>query len=95
MNTHRAHAGADNTITCWVRNDAGKRDLAGLTLTVPVYAYGIACPLLTLDATQAAVGKVEFTVSQPAIERYLPPGLYRFAIKAGEDVVYGGLLEVV
>lgn len=102
MNTHRAYAGADNTITCWVRDEAGNRDLSAETLTVPVYAYGHPCELLTLEAAQATEGegiaipgRAEFTVSQAAINRYFPAGPYRFAIKAGDEVVYGGLLEVV
>ena len=65
MNTHRAYAGADNTITCWVRDESGNRDLSAETLTVPVYAYGHPCELLTLDAAQVATpGKVEFTVTE-------------------------------
>lgn len=95
MNTHRAHIGTTTAVTCWVRDDAGKRDLSGQPLSVPVYAYGMSVPLMTLDAAQVATGQIEFTVSQPALERYFAPGLYRFAIKAGEEQVYGGLLEVV
>jgi hypothetical protein len=95
VNTHRAYAGSDNTITCWVRDEAGKRDLSAETLTAAVYAYGLPCVLLTLDASQAEVGKVEFAVTQAAIERYFSPGPYRFAVMAGEEQVYGGLLEIV
>lgn len=95
MNTHRAYAGADTVVTCWVRDEAGKRDLTGETLTVPVYAYRMTNELLTLDAKQVAVGEVQFTVTDEQAERYLTPGLYRFAVKAGDSVVYGGLLEVV
>lgn len=95
MNTHRAYACSENTITCWARDESGTRDLTAEALTVPVYAYGMNCPLLTLDASQAAGGPVSFVVSQTAIEKYFPAGLYRFAIKAGDEQVYGGLLEVV
>lgn len=95
MNTHRAYAGADTVVTCWVRDEEGRRDLTGETLTVPVYAYGMPHELLTLDAEQVAEGAVRFTVTEEQAERYLTPGLYRFAVKAGETVVYGGLLEVV
>lgn len=101
VKTHRAYTGADSVVTCWVRDEVGSRDLSGETLAVPVYAYGHPCELLTLDAAQAMEGeasipgKVEFTVTQPAINRYFPTGLYRFAILAGDEVVYGGLLEVV
>ena len=95
MHTHRANAGADTTITCRVRDAYGKRDLAGETLTVPVCAYGHPCPLLTLDAEQVEVGQVDFIVTEDQTRRYFPVGLYRFAVKAGDEVVYGGLLEVV
>ncbi len=95
MQTHRAYAGADSEITCWVRDAEGKRDLTAETLTVPVYAYGHSCALLALDATQPEVGKVVFTVTEDQTGRYFPVGLYRFAVKAGDELVYGGLLEVV
>lgn len=89
MNTHRAHSGATTPITCWVRDDAGKRDVAGVALTVPVYVYGQTSPLLTLAGTRIAAGQVNFTVTAS-----MSPGLYRFDVKAGDVVVYSGLLEV-
>lgn len=95
MNTHRAHMGSTTTLTCWVRDEAGKRDLAGKALTVPVYAYGMGVPLLTLDATQVATGQVAFDITQPATERYFERGLYRFTVKADDEVAYSGLLELV
>lgn len=93
MNTHRAYAGADTTITCWVRDASGAVNLASAELDVEVYAYGQSTPLVTLAGEGNAAGRVQFDITSDQPD--LSPGLYRFAVKAGGAVVYGGLLEIV
>lgn len=95
MHTHRANIDADTDVTCWVRNRTGRVDLSAEALTVPVYAYGHECELMTLDATGTTEGQATFTVTADQTHRYFPAGLYRFAVKADGSVVYAGLLEVV
>ncbi len=96
MNTHRAYMGADNTIACWVRDEAGRRDLTAATLTVDVFAYGVTVPLDTLEAVQAtAVSPVTFEVTEAFSDASLAPGLYRFMVKADDVAVHHGLLEIV
>jgi hypothetical protein len=99
MQTHRANLSADTVITCWVRDESGKRDLSAKTLTVTIGPYGFPCVLLTLDATSPATGKVTFTVTQAAADAYFCPGVYRFSVigtqSSVDENVYSGLLEVV
>jgi hypothetical protein len=95
VKTHRAWLGADTTITCWVRDDSGKRNLTGAALAVPVFAYGLTVPLVTLDATSPAVGQVVFTITEQQADKTFSPGLYRFHVEAKGAVAYSGLLEVV
>lgn len=87
--------GADTVIRCWVRDEGGKRNLTGQALTVPVYGYGAAQAITTLSATSPAAGEVTFTVTVADTEQTFAPGLYRFEVKAGDEFIYGGLLEFV
>lgn len=88
--------GADNTVTCWVRDEAGRRDLTAAVLTVKLYAYGVGQEIDTLDAAQAsAVSPVTFEVTDTFSDSSLSQGLYRFVIEAGNVAVYHGLLELV
>lgn len=99
MQTHRAYLGADTAITAWVRDDAGKRDMTGETLTVHLYPYGRSTELsegAAIAATSAEDGKITFTVTEAYADSYLRTGAYRMQVKAGGTaVVYDALLEVV
>lgn len=100
MNTHRAYLGADTPITCWVRDDDGKRDLSAFTLSVLLYPYGTSQDLgLTISATNPATGKATFTVTAEDADAYLCPSVYRFVLKGVDggdsETLYTGLLEVV
>lgn len=95
MQTHRAYFDADTEIVCWVRDDAGARDLTAGTLTARVMAYGQSAELCSFAAAQAAADDaVRFTVTADATSRYLSVGLYRFEVRTEDGVVYAGLLEV-
>ncbi|TWI04811.1 hypothetical protein IP90_00949 [Luteimonas cucumeris] len=99
MNTHRAYMGADNTVTCWVRDEEGKRDLSATDLTVVLGTYPATAAVTTLEAAQVVdgsdIGPVTFDVEQAMSDRYLSPGLFQFQVKADNEVVYSGLLEMV
>jgi hypothetical protein len=99
MQTHRAYQGADTAITAWVRDDAGKRDMTGETLTVHLFPYGSSTELsesAPIAAASSAEGRVTFTVSEAYTDSYTTPGPYRMQIKAdGSTVLYDALLEVV
>lgn len=95
VNTYRAHYKTDTTLTCWVRDASGKRDLTTATLTVPIYPYGSNHELATATATSTVVGKVSVAIPTSLTTARLNPGLYRFAINANGVTVYDGLLEVV
>lgn len=92
--TYQAHAGLSALCTAWVRGDAGKSDLTGLTLTVDAIPYGRTVAAATWEATSTETGRVDFAVP-PTTQR----GLYRLVIRAandaGEVLVQAGLLEVV
>jgi hypothetical protein len=99
MQTHRASLFSDSLITCWVRDEDGKRDLSAFTLTATIYPYGKAPEILTLSATSAEDGKVEFTITAEDATASLCPGLYRFVITGADggdsETLYSGLLEAV
>lgn len=88
--------GADNTVTCWVRDADGRSDHTADTLTAVLFAYGAATELETLAATQAtAVSPVTFEITDAFSDANLARGLFRFMVKADDVAVYHGLLEVV
>ena len=100
MQTHRCYLTSDTTITCWVRDESGKRDLSAYTLSVLLYPYGNATDLgLTLSAIKPATGKAQFIVTAEDATAYLSQGVYRFVLKgvSGSDseTLYSGLLEAV
>lgn len=99
MNTHRAYMGADTTVACWVRNESGKRNVSAADLTAVLSNYPSTVTILALGAAQVVdgddIGPVTFDIEQTMSDRYLAPGFYRFQIKADNEVVYGGLLEMV
>jgi hypothetical protein len=101
MQTHRAYMGVDTQITCWVRDESGKRDFDGQELTVYLDTYPATSGIQTLAASQASPGEddevnpVQFTVESEMAERYLMPGLYRFQVRADNEAVYSALLEMV
>lgn len=93
MQTHRAYADADTTVTCWVRTGGAKPDFSGNALVAHVYPYGQQTATAEIAASSPEAGRVDFTVT--AGSQRTPQGLYRFAIEANGAVVYDGLLEVV
>ena len=96
MNTHRCYLGAATAITCWVRNDAGRRDLSSPAVaTVYVYPYGSTVEAFTIAAVTTSLGKITFTVTAADAEAYLTQAPYRFAVVWGTEQVYSGLLEAV
>jgi hypothetical protein len=101
MNTHRAYLGTDTTVTCWVRNDSGKRDLSGFdSLGVQFYPYGSATDIgLDLVGTVAATGKATFEVTAANAQAYFTQGIVRFVLKGVDgtdsETLYSGLLEFV
>ena len=98
MQTQRAYTSADTDLTLWVRNDAGKRSLSGLTLSAEFFAYGRpGDALASVTATSPATGKVTYTVDKDTAYNTLGPGLFRVQLIANDDqeVIYQGLLEVV
>lgn len=101
MQTHRAYMGVDTNITCWVRDEQGKRDLSGEELFVYLDTYPATAGIVTLAAEQAVPGEddvvkpVIFTVDAETAERSLMPGLFRFQIRTADEAVYSGLLEMV
>jgi hypothetical protein len=103
MNTHRAYMGADTVITCWVRDEAGARDMAD-AMKAYIYPYGRSDEITTAVAEQAhedvessQIGKIQFTVTKAMGDTHLVPGVYRFQIKTdtAPEVLYDGLLEMV
>lgn len=100
QSTHRVYAGADNTVTLWIRDDDGGRDFGGTEeapaeLSVTITPYGGSRVLASLDAESAQAGKVTFTVDETTIEQQLAPGLFSFRVLFGAEVVRLGILEVV
>ena len=98
MNTHRAYLDAATLITCWVRDEAGRKDLSAATLRAYLYPYGSAPEVESagIAATGTTLGKVTFTVTAAYGDSNLKPGSYRLSIRDSADAqVYAGLLEVV
>lgn len=99
MHTHRISLFSDTAVTCWVRDEDGKRDLSGFTLSAIVYPYGKTTELLTVDADSDADGEAVFTVTAANAEAYLWPGVFRFVLKGVDggdpETLYSGLLEAV
>lgn len=98
--THRAHMGADNNFTLWVRDEAGKRDFGGnveapASLAVRITPSSFSRPEVLVDAESTAPGKIAFSLSESLIEQQLAPGLWTFIAKFGSEVVAQGILEVV
>jgi hypothetical protein len=93
--THRIPRGYDGTVVCYVRDDAGKQDLAGQTLAVTLRSYQRNCTVADVDATQDEVGLVTFPVSDSLIDSKLPETLYRFDVAANGVPVYEAILEIV
>lgn len=92
MDTQRAYADTDTSLTVWLRNEAGRIDFTGQDLSVALYAYGVPGVLVRYDANGNAAGAVTWTV--PANGGY-GPGLFRYSVEADGVNVGGGLLEIV
>lgn len=99
MQTHRVSLSSDTLVTCWVRDESGKRDLSDFTLSALIYPYGKNCELLTVSAASAVDGKATFTVTAEDAVAYLWPGVFRFVLKgvdgSDSETLYSGLLEAV
>ncbi|KAF1692663.1 hypothetical protein [Pseudoxanthomonas koreensis] len=90
----RAYAGADTTLTCWIRDEAGRHDLSGADVTVVVKrpnGYVVA----TLEATGSDQGEVTFEVTADTVSQQLAPGVFNVEILADGAVVGLGHLEVL
>ena len=90
----RAYAGADTNLTCWIRDEDGRRDLSEADVSVLVKrpnGYTVA----TLEATGSDEGEVEFEVTADTVSRYLAPGVFNVEILADGSVVGLGHLEVL
>lgn len=93
--THRIPRGYDGTVDCYVRDDAGKQDLAGQTLAVTLRSYQRNCTVANLGASQSEPGLVTFTVPDSLVSAKLPETLYRFDVAADGVPVYEAMLEIV
>jgi hypothetical protein len=104
--THRVSRCYDDTVECFVRDDAGPVDLTGKTLTASIrhystdptwgwdYALNYGHRVLTTSvATQGDVGTVTFPLTADQMRRMYST-LYRFDIDADGQRVYTALLEI-
>ena len=93
--THRITRGYDGSVECYVRDDAGKKDLSASTLAVTLRSYQRNCTVASADASQSATGLVTFTVTDALMDSKLPETLYRFDVAADGVPVYEAKLEIV
>lgn len=93
--THRIPRGYDGTVDCYVRDEAGKKDLAASTLAVTLRSYQRNCTVASVDASQSEAGMVTFTVPDSLVSAKLPKTLYRFDVAADGVPVYEAMLEIV
>lgn len=96
MRHYRAHRGTDTALTLWVRDDAGKRDMTGLALSLAMRPLGrTGEPLETVAATSPAAGKVTATISATVANSSLGPGLFRMDVVSEDETLQTAILEVV
>lgn len=92
----RAYRGTDTALTLWIRDEAGKRDLSGLDLSLEISQYGRSCdPLVTVEAASAEDGKLTATLTADTADGELGPGLFRVDAIGDDETLAVAMLEVV
>lgn len=102
---YRAYRNTDTPLVAWVRDEAGKLDMDGMTIEVAIpypcprwgydYQVGSMGPELIIPATSPEAGKVEFTITAGNINQKLFSPAKLLFIRADGVTVGTGLLEIV
>lgn len=100
MNTLRAYMGSDTALVVWIRDEAGKVDLAdGDECVLYLYPYGSSVKVeetgIAGTLAGATDGKLNFTITESYADTNLKPGLFRYSAYLEGSRKADGLLEVV